>query len=165
MSREQLSSGSVSTVSGPATRAVRVLLRTVLGAAIAVGLLVSGGPAALADGVVIGVSVSERTTAPSNPDTSVPPTGPGTAVAPSGTSDGSTPGGQPGATGTGIDTAPGGGSGNGSGPGSGSGSGDDLASTGLSTFWLVTPAALLLLAGAVAVTLARRRRSTGAHAA
>lgn len=161
MSREQLSSGSVSTVSGPATRVVRALLRTVLGAVIAVGLLVTGSPAALADGVVIGVSVSERTTEPSNPGTSVPPSGPGTAIAPSGTSDGSTPGGQPDTTGTGVDTAPGGGSGN----GNGTDPGDDLASTGLSTFWLVTPAVLLLLAGAVAVTLARRRRSTGAHAA
>lgn len=160
MDRERLPSGGTTT-QGSRPRLVRVLTRTMVGVALVTGSLLAGSPAALADGVVIGVSVSERPEAPTS-------SGPGTEIDPSGTSDGLVP------TGTGTSTSsPGAGS---SGAGSSgaqspdgqqpaSGSEDDLASTGLSTFWLITPAALLVGAGALAVAVARRRRTTGAHAA
>lgn len=143
--RERLSTGVVSPTS--ATRARRLAAGLVAGAVLTGTAWAAAAPAALADGVVIAVSVSDR------PSASASATG----VVPPGPSDDNPSQGlsssfelTPGAPG-----APGG--------GAGGGGSDDLASTGLSTFWLVGPGLLLVGAGAATVAWVRRRPA-GAHA-
>lgn len=165
LDRERRTSGPTPAV-GARSRTARQLIRMVAGAVLALGVVLAGSSVALADGLVIGVSVSERPTS-SGPETSLEPSGTSGAQPPGTTPGGTTPGGPgPGGTPTGtetvVDVDPGG---TGEHSTGGTGTDDDLASTGLSTFWLVAPAALLVTAGALALVLARRRRSAGAHAA